>query len=124
VPTSQTLLRNLKDKLEKNHPTNKRNSDYKSEVFLGNVGIGRRRNTLKEMSASTKTISIGKNTIKQHTEGIDFNSNCKAERNLKSPNPNIHYLETGAAHKSTRAIINLRSQINLKGEQYKSNLVA
>ena len=64
MPTSQTLLRNLKDKLENNHPINKRNSDYKSEVFLGNVGIGRRRNTLKEMASSTKTVSMGKNTIK------------------------------------------------------------
>ena len=64
MPTSQTLLRNLKDKLENNHPINKRNSDYKSEVFLGNVGIGRRRNTLKEMASSNKTVSMGKNTIK------------------------------------------------------------
>lgn len=105
VPTSQTLLRNLKEKLENNDPLNQRNSDYKSEAYLGSMSaFGRRRNTFKEIASSTKTISVGSSTFKQHIEGQNFNSFCKAQRDSKSINTNIHYIETGAAHKSTRAI--------------------
>ena len=113
--------------IQQNNPYN----DGHQEMGVSHL---RKRNTQQEMTAS-KTVEnidkLGETTIYDlntslnvHKPGRNFNSvNKRGSDNVKKQYSHaVHHIDTGTAHKSLRALVNLKTQIEMKSANKNENI--